>query len=135
MYGNEIFNANRLYTEAMSITTNQTTAVLDRWTAPGTSNSMPRAVYGDPNNNNRTSSRYIEDGSYLRIKNVTLSYNIPLDMQGKKIFNYVKVYLSGQNLYTFTDYTGFDPEVSTNGIDNNVYPLTRTISLGLNVGF
>lgn len=135
VYGNEIFNANRLYTEAMSITTNQSTAVLDRWTAPGTSNSMPRAVYGDPNNNNRTSSRYIEDGSYLRIKNVTLSYNIPLDMQGKKIFNYVKVYLSGQNLYTFTDYTGFDPEVSTNGIDNNVYPLTRTISLGLNVGF
>lgn len=135
VYGNEIFNANRLYTEAMSITTNQSTAVLDRWTAAGTSNSMPRAVYGDPNNNNRASSRYIEDGSYLRIKNVTLSYNIPIDLQGKKVFDYVKVYLSGQNLFTFTDYTGFDPEISTNGIDNNVYPLTRTISLGLNVGF
>lgn len=135
VYGNEIFNANRLYTEAMSITTNQSAAVLDRWTAPGTSNSMPRAVYGDPNNNNRASSRYIEDGSYLRIKNVTLSYNIPMEMQGKKIFDFVKVYASGQNLFTFTDYTGFDPEVSTNGIDNNVYPLTTTVSLGLNVGF
>ena len=135
VYGNDIFNANRLYTEAMSITTNQSAAVLDRWTAPGTSNSIPRAVYGDPNNNNRASSRYIEDGSYLRIKNVTLSYNIPVDFPGKKIFDYAKVYLSGQNLYTFTNYTGFDPEVSSNGIDNNVYPLTRTVSLGLNVGF
>src|SRR3970282_930926 len=119
----------------MSITTNQSTAVLGRWTGPGTSNSIPRAVYGDPNNNNRTSSRYIEDGSYLRIKNVTLSYKIPTDFHGKKIFDAVKVYLSGQNLFPFTNYTGFDPEVSSNGIDNNVYPLTRTISLGLNVGF
>lgn len=135
VYGNDIFNANRLSTEAMSITTNQSAAVLDRWTAPGTSNSMPRAVYGDPNNNNRASSRYIEDGSYVRIKNVTFSYNIPLEGVGKEVFDYVKVYASGQNLYTFTKYTGFDPEVSTNGIDNNVYPLTRTISLGLNVGF
>ncbi len=135
VYGNDIFNANRLYTEAMSITTNQSVSVLDRWTAPGTSNSMPRAVYGDPNNNNRASSRYIEDGSYLRIKNVTLSYKIPTDFYGKKIFDYLKVYLSGQNLFTFTKYAGFDPEVPSNGIDNNVYPLTRTLSLGLNVGF
>ncbi|WP_348825660.1 SusC/RagA family TonB-linked outer membrane protein [Flavobacterium aestuarii] len=135
VYGNDLFNANRLYTEAMSITTNQSAAVVDRWTAPGTSDSMPRAVYGDPNNNNRASSRYIEDGSYLRVKNITLSYKIPLDSAGKKVFDNVKVYLSGQNLYTFTKYTGFDPEVSTNGIDNNVYPLTRTVSLGLNVGF
>lgn len=135
VYGNDIFNANRLYTEAMSITTNQSISVLDRWTALGTSNSMPRAVYGDPNNNNRTSSRYIEDGTYLRIKNVTLSYKVPIGLQRKKVFDYVKVYLSGQNLFTFTKYTGFDPEVSSNGIDNNVYPLTRTLSLGLNVGF
>lgn len=135
VYGNDIFNANRLYTESMSITTNQSISVLDRWTAPGTSNSMPRAVYGDPNNNNRVSSRYIEDGSYLRIKNVTLSYKIPNNRNGMKVFDFVKVYMSGQNLFTFTKYTGFDPEVSSNGIDNNVYPLTRTLSLGVNVGF
>lgn len=135
VYGNDIFNANRLYTEAMSITTNQSTAVLDRWTASGTSNSMPRAVYSDPNNNNRASSRYIEDGSYIRVKNVTLSYNVPNNLFGKKIFDNAKIYLSGQNLLTFTKYTGFDPEVSTNGIDNNIYPVTRIVSLGLNVGF
>jgi TonB-linked SusC/RagA family outer membrane protein len=135
VYGNDVFNANRLYTEAMSITTNQSVSVLDRWTAPGTSNTMPRAVYGDPNNNNRASSRYIEDGSYLRIKNVTLTYNLPEILFGKVIFDYAKVYMSGQNLFTFSNYSGFDPEVSTNGIDNNLYPLTRTISLGFNVGF
>jgi TonB-linked SusC/RagA family outer membrane protein len=133
--GNDIFNANRLYTESMSITTNQSAAVLNRWTAPGTSNTIPRAVYGDPNNNNRGSSRYIEDGSYMRIKNVTLSYNIPVNLLSKKIFDYAKIYVSGQNLFTFTKYTGFDPEVSSNGIDNNIYPVTRTLSLGLNVGF
>lgn len=133
--GNDIFNANRLYSESMSITTNQSTSVLNRWTGPGTSNSIPRAIYGDPNNNNRGSSRYIEDGSYLRIKNITLAYNIPVNTFSNKVFDYVKVYASGQNLFTFTKYTGFDPEVSSNGIDNNIYPLTRTISLGLNVGF
>jgi TonB-linked SusC/RagA family outer membrane protein len=135
VYGNDVFNANRLYNEAMSITTNQSTAVLGRWTGPGTSNSMPRAIYGDPNNNNRASSRYIEDGSYMRIKNVTLSYKIPTDFMKMKLFDYAKVYLSGQNLLTFTKYKGFDPEVSTNGIDNNIYPVTRIVSLGLNVGF
>ncbi len=135
VYGNDIFNANRLYNEAMSITTNQSTAVLGRWTGPGTSNGVPRAIYGDPNNNNRASSRYIEDGSYLRIKNVTLSYKIPTDSMKNKTFDYAKVYLSGQNLFTFTKYNGFDPEVSTNGIDNNIYPVTRIVSLGLNVGF
>jgi len=133
--GNDIFNFVKLQGESMSITTNQSATVLNRWTAPGTSNTIPRAVYGDPNNNNRGSSRYIEDGSYMRVKNVTLSYNIPVNLLRKKIFDYAKIYMSGQNLFTFTKYTGFDPEVPTNGIDNNIYPLTRTLSLGLNVGF
>lgn len=134
-YGNDIFNANKLYSEAMSITANQSASVLDRWTGPGTSNTVPRAVFGDPNNNNRASSRYIEDGSYMRIKNVTLSYNIPVNKSTKKFFSYIKIYSSIQNLLTFTKYSGFDPEVSANGIDNNVYPVTRVMSLGLNVGF
>jgi hypothetical protein len=77
----------------------------------------------------------LKTGSYLRIKNVSLTYNIPTDFGKDKVFDYAKVYLSGQNLFTFTKYNGFDPEVSTNGIDNNIYPVTRIISLGLNVGF
>ncbi|WP_189702599.1 SusC/RagA family TonB-linked outer membrane protein [Subsaximicrobium wynnwilliamsii] len=135
VYGNDIFNANRLYTENMSVTTNQSTAVLNRWRGPGTSNSIPRAVFGDPNNNNRQSTRYIEDGSYLRLKNVNLSYNVPTDFYDNKTFSSIKVYVSGQNLFTITDYSGFDPEVGPNGIDNNIYPVTRTFTLGATLGF
>jgi len=135
VYGNDIFNANRLYTENMSVTTNQSTAVLDRWTGQGTSNTLPRAIFGDPNNNSRPSTRYIEDGSYLRLKNVNLTYNLPVDSFNNSPISSAKVYLSGQNLITITDYSGFDPEVGANGIDNNIYPVTRTFTVGLNVGF
>lgn len=135
VYGNDIFNANRLYTENMSVTTNQSTAVLDRWTGPGTSNTMPRAIFGDPNNNARPSTRYIEDGSYLRLKNVNLTYNLPVKSFNESPFTSARIYLSGQNLFTITDYSGFDPEVGTNGIDNNIYPVTRTVTVGLNLGF
>ena len=134
VYGNEIFNANRIYTEGMAVTTNQVASVLDRWTGEGTSNTVPRAVYGDPNNNSRASTRFVEDGSYLRVKSVKLSYTFPDKLFGKKYFKNAKVYLSGQNLLTLTDYSGFDPEVPTSGIDNNFYPVTRTISVGINLG-
>ncbi len=132
--GNKIFNANRLYTECMYTAFNQTTAVLGRWTGPGTSNTMPRAVYNDPNNNARPSDRYIEDGSYLRIKNVTLSYTIPQKALKALWLTSARVYVSVENLYTFTKYTGFDPEVGFTGIDNSVYPVCRTFSVGVNLG-
>lgn len=135
VYGNDIFNANRLYTENMSVTTNQSTATLDRWRGPGTSTSIPRAVFGDPNNNNRQSTRYIEDGSYLRLKNVNLSYALPLEKIKNTLFNSVKLYVSGQNLFTVTNYSGFDPEVGPNGIDHNIYPITKTFTLGATLGF
>ncbi len=132
--GNKIFNANRLYDECMYTAFNQTTAVLGRWTGAGTSNSMPRAVYNDPNNNSRPSTRYIENGSYLRIKNVTLGYNIPKSILKSLWLTSARVYISAENLYTFTKYSGFDPEVGFNGIDNNVYPVSRTVSVGVNLG-
>lgn len=135
VYGNDIFNANRLYTENMSVTTNQSTSVLNRWQGAGSSNSMPRAIFGDPNNNNRQSTRYIEDGSYLRLKNVNLSYTIPVEKFNTSFFNSATLYLSAQNLFTITNYSGFDPEVGPNGIDNNIYPITRTFTLGATVGF
>ena len=133
-YGNDIFNANRMYTEAMSIIQNQSTAVLGRWTGEGTSNNIPRAIYGDPNQNSRVSDRYIEDGSYIKIKNVNLGYTLPKTVFGQN-FNSVKIFVSAQNLVTWTKYSGFDPEVPVNGIDNGTYPITRTVSLGLNIGF
>jgi len=132
--GNKIFNANRLYTEAMSVAQNQTIATLNRWNGEGTSNTMPRAVFNDPNKNTRQSDRYIEDGSYLRIKNVTLGYSIPGLLLKKIHISTARFYLSAQNLFTLTKYTGIDPEVGSNGIDNNVYPVTRTYSIGVNLG-
>lgn len=134
VYGNEIFNANRIFTEGMAVTTNQVASVLDRWNGEGTSSSVPRAVYGDPNNNSRASTRFVEDGSYLRVKSVMFSYTFPDDLFGKKYFKNAKVYISGQNLLTITNYSGFDPEVAASGIDNNFYPVTSTVSVGLNVG-
>jgi hypothetical protein len=118
----------------MSVAQNQTTETLDRWTGEGTSNSMPRAVFNDPNKNTRPSDRYVEDGSYLRIKNVTLGYTLPTKWIEKAHFSSIRVYASGLNIYTFTKYTGFDPEVGTSGIDNNVYPVTATYSFGINLG-
>lgn len=135
VHGFDIFNANRIYTEGMAVTNNQSAAVLDRWSGPGTSNSIPRAIYGDPNNNARPSTRYIEDGSYLRLRNVNLSYNLPVESFATKTFSSARIYISGQNLATWTNYSGFDPEVGPNGIDNNNYPITRTVLLGFNLGF
>ncbi|QEC42837.1 SusC/RagA family TonB-linked outer membrane protein [Pseudobacter ginsenosidimutans] len=133
--GNDIYNANRIWQEGMAVAQNQTTAVLDRWRGEGTSNSMPRAVFNDPNKNTRVSDRFVEDGSYLRIKNITLGYTLPRSLVQRAKMSSLRVYISCQNLVTFTKYTGFDPEVPSNGIDLNVYPVTRTISAGINLSF
>jgi TonB-linked SusC/RagA family outer membrane protein len=133
--GNKIFNANRIWTEGMAVAQNQTTATLGRWNGAGTSNTMPRAVFNDPNKNTRASDRYIEDGSYLRVKNITLGYTLPSKLTQRIKMSSARLYASAQNLYTLTKYSGLDPEVSGNGIDFNVYPVTRTISLGVNIGF
>ncbi len=133
--GNKIFNANRIYQEGMAVAQNQTTATLDRWRGAGTSNDMPRAVFNDPNKNTRVSNRFIEDGSYLRIKNVTAGYTLPKHIAAKAKMTSVRIYISCQNLVTFTKYRGFDPEVPANGIDFNVYPVTRTLSAGINLTF
>lgn len=131
--GNKIINANRFWSEAMSVSQNQTVQTLNRWTGEGTSNSMPRAVFNDPNKNTRPSDRYVEDGSYVRLKNLTLGYTMPKALTNKIGIDGLRIYVSGQNLYTITKYTGFDPEVGTNGIDNNVYPVTKVYSLGVNL--
>ncbi|KYP14073.1 MAG: SusC/RagA family TonB-linked outer membrane protein [Flavihumibacter sp. CACIAM 22H1] len=133
--GNKIFNANRIYQEGMAVAQNQTTAVLDRWNGEGSSTTMPRAVFNDPNKNTRISDRFIEDGSYLRIKNITLGYTFSSALIQRFKMSSARLYFSCQNLLTFTKYTGFDPEVPTNGVDLNVYPVTRIVSGGINISF
>ena len=133
VYGNKIFNANNVYQESMAVAQNQTARVLGRWEGEGTSNTIPRAIYNDPNKNSRISDRFVEDGSYLRIKTATLGYTLPDALIKKAGFSRAHIYVTGQNLFTFTKYTGFDPEVGSNGIDFSVYPVTRIISLGINL--
>ena len=133
--GNDIYNVNNVDNEGMAAAYNQTTAVLKRWTVEGSSNTMPRAVYGDPNQNCRASDRFVENGSYLRIKNISLSYNFPKALLSKCYLTGAKIYFSCDNVATFTHYSGFDPEVGINGIDCSRYPISRTFSLGLNLNF
>ncbi len=103
---------------------------------------VPRAVVGDPANNQRLSDRYVEDGSYLKIKTLSLAYNLPKSLISKWNISAVKVSASVSNLYTFTKYSGMDPEVGTSstsdyviGVDNGRYPTPRIVTFGVNVSF
>ncbi len=133
--GNKILNVNNIDMTGMYAAYNQTTDVLKRWTGEGTSTTMPRAVYGDPNENARISDRYVENGSYLRIKNLSLAYTFPNRWLKALQIENMRLSFSCENLLTFTSYSGFDPEVDINGIDSNRYPISRTFSIGLNFNF
>lgn len=138
--GNKVYNLNRYYLEGgLAAATNAGTIALERWTGPGTSNYVPRAVFNDPNQNIRPSSHYIENGSYLRVKLVTLGYTLPKSVLGPLHPQRLRIYVSAQNLLTATSYTGFDPELGNNGqsfgVDRGVYPQARVFLAGINVGF
>ena len=134
--GNKVYNLNRYLLEApLYGNANGGTRVLGRWTGPGTSNDVPRAVANDPNQNLRVSTYYVEDGSYMRIKNLTLGYTLPTSVLGTLHAQQIRVYVSAQNLLTLTKYTGFDPEVSASGVDRGVYPQSRVLLGGINIGF
>ena len=135
IYGNKVYHANRIYLEAMSAAQNQFATVLDRWTGEETSNSMPRAVLGDPNKNNRSSTRFVEDGSYLRIKDFTLGYTLPQRFAKKLAMGNLRIYFSGKNLLTLTRYSGFDPEVGLSGFDLGTNPVTQVFTFGIDVKF
>ena len=103
---------------------------------------VPRAMYNDPNDNNRISDRYIEDGSYLRVKNITFGYNLPRNLIKKISLENVRVYANIQNLLTFSKYSGYDPEVGAStassyvyGLDNGRYPSPQIYSFGINLSF
>jgi TonB-linked SusC/RagA family outer membrane protein len=152
--GNDIFNATRIYSEGLWEPRNQSTAVLRRWTKPGQVTDIPRqdlTNYTTPfaNYNSLISSRFVEDGSYLRIKSLTLAYNFSPQLTSKFKIQKLRIYVTGENLLTLTGYSGFDPEVSAfsasyagsqsnnaaPGVDFGTYPQTRDIIFGLSVGF
>jgi TonB-linked SusC/RagA family outer membrane protein len=145
--GNKIYNATRTATEGMIRFFNAGTRVLKAWTPSNTNTDVPRAISADPNNNARPSPRFIEDGSYLRLKNIILSYNVPtnsLQSMTKGVVSNISIYISAQNILTFTKYSGYDPEVGnhipgsstlTNGIDYAVYPQPKSFQVGINANF
>jgi TonB-dependent starch-binding outer membrane protein SusC len=140
-YGNDIYNATRIDLEGMFDSKNQSTSVLNRWKQPGDITDIPRAVGNGNVDNVRNSSRFVEDGSYIRLKSITLNYRI-LENPKWNTIKRLSVYITGYNLLTFTNYSGFDPEVNAYGnsavemgIDYGTYPQARTIIVGLNVEF
>jgi TonB-dependent starch-binding outer membrane protein SusC len=120
---------------------NRPSTALLRWTGEGTSNSEPRVSLNDPNQNARVSDRFVQDGSYLRLKSAQLSYQVPADILKKIKVQQLKVYVTGQNLLTFTKYDGYDPEIGAIGgslelgIDRGFYPQARTIIGGVHLTF
>ena len=136
--GNDIF---RGYERGLNYT-NKFASVLNRWTGEGTSTTEPRYSFIDANNNSRASDRYVEDGSFVKIKNIQLGYNFSEATASKLGLSSLRVYALAKNAFTFTDYTGYDPEISNGGspvldtgVDRGTYPSPRIISLGLNLKF
>jgi len=135
--GNSVYNALRANLESMSNTDNQTIAASSRWKTDGQVTNIPKAVWGDPMMNSRFSDRWIEDGSFIRLKSITLAYDIPFK---SNFINSAQVYLTANNLLTFTKYLGYDPEFNTSsnplyyGIDSGVSAQPRTVLVGIKVG-
>lgn len=137
-YGNDVYNYYRRMLETGNDFSNQSKAMLNRWTAEGQQTNQPKAVYGDPMDNSRFSDRWIEDGSYLKLKNVTLSYLLPYK---NDYIRGINIWASATNLFTLTDYLGRDPEFSagnsalSQGIDAGYLPASRAYYLGIRVDF
>jgi len=142
VFGNDILNMVRRRTESFEGFGNQSTVILDRYTPANPSSTVPRAIAADPNGNTRISTRFIEDGSFIRLRNLQLGYTLPSAVTDRLRMSNLRFYVSGQNLVTITDYTGFDPEVGSfnqnpliNNVDNGRYPISRAITVGLNANF
>lgn len=143
--GNKIYNGTKVLTQGMLRLFGAGKEVLNAWTPQNMNTDVPRAMDGDPNNNSRTSDRFLEDGSYLRVKVLSVGYTVPtgnLSRFTRGAMSSARFYVSAQNLLTFTKYSGYDPEIGsrfnaalTSGIDYGQFPQARTIIFGLQVGF
>jgi hypothetical protein len=143
--GNEIYNGTKVLSQGMLRLFGAETDVLNAWTPDNTNTDIPRAINADPNQNSRTSDRFVEDGSYMRIKNLNIGFSLPgafLQSAANGYVRKVRIYASFQNLLTLTKYSGYDPEIGyrtanslIQGIDYGQYPQPRTIMGGIQIGF
>jgi hypothetical protein len=136
-YGNKIYNQQRSVLELGTGYTNATTTLLNRWT-PTNTNTDVHSAFQDPAAT--ISDRFIENGSYLRVKNLSLGYTIPTSIVSRSPIKKIRIYITAQNLATWTKYTGYDPEVSSNeqsaitsGVDNGAYPNNKSIIAGVGI--
>ncbi len=142
--GGEIFNAMRIFSGAGGYyEDNQFADQMDRWQQPGDVTEVPRASYDGTSNARVVSSRFVEDASYWRLQDLTLGYDVPLRIGGILGFEQARVYITGRNLITSSDYTGYDPDLNSNGSGANIslgsdfyaYPLARTWIFGIQAGW
>ena len=139
--GNDIYNYSKIFTDFPTfVNGNRSTRVLDAWTSANLSKTQPALSGGVKNSETQPNSFFVEDGSYLRLKTLQLGYTFS-DVKIKDAgVDSIRLYLSGANLLTFTDYDGLDPEVASNnalniGVDSGTYPLARITTVGLNINF
>ena len=140
--GNEVFNLLRRDLAGTGAWHNQSTSVIDSWTPTNVEGSEPRSNGNDPNANRRISDRFVEDGSFLRLQNVSIGYNMPSNLTSRFNISNLRIYVSGQNLATLTGYSGYDPEIGSfnqspliNGVDNGRFPVARSFTFGVNLNF
>jgi TonB-linked SusC/RagA family outer membrane protein len=142
VFGNEVYNLLRRDLAGTGAWVNQSVDIIDRWTPTNPTGTEPRANGNDPNANRRVSSRFVEDGSFIRIQNAALGYTMPRSTLEKYGVSNLRIYVSGQNLFTWTEYSGYDPEIGSfnqnpliNGVDNGRFPVARSVTFGLNLNF
>ncbi|MFA8435272.1 MAG: SusC/RagA family TonB-linked outer membrane protein [Marinifilaceae bacterium] len=147
VYGNKIFNGVKYNTESCMGYRNYSKTTLNAWSEKNKNNSVPRLTYNDPNQNSRVSSRFLEDGSFIRLKNIQIGYTIPKEKLEGLGISFCRFYASANNLFTITDYSGYDPEIGGEdpnndgdelywrGVDNGVYPQARTFNFGVQLNF
>jgi hypothetical protein len=141
-YGNDIYSNLNMMRNWVFAYNNVSTDALHRWRKQGDITDFPRPIRNDPLRNEylRVSDRWIEDGSYMRLKNVTLAYDLPKRLADKIFLEGLQLYVTGENLITWTHYTAYDPDVSSFsglrvGVDDGSYPHSRTFVFGLNINF
>lgn len=142
-YGNDVYNANRiLWTSNLKFRRNFSTEVINRWRADNNEKENQYATFRSIHDvTQKLTSKYIEDGSFIRLKTIQLGYSLPDEVLETLKFDKIRIYVAGQNLITWTKYTGYDPEVSTRGdgltagVDFGAYPRTRTFITGISFTF
>lgn len=139
-WGNKLYNGNKYFYEGMNSGSNFLKSSLDAWTPDNRNTSTPRAIYQDPNGNTKESDRFLESGNFIRLRQAQLGYTLPSFLTKKAYIEKLRFYVSGENLFTITGYEGIDPEFSrksvlNTGIDNLIYPFTRSFTIGAQISF